>query len=296
MEPGLPRLASRRSNGSISRDRSSSNFFTSSSDLDSVTESTVMNAAASRMGRQLSYVLERRASASPEVVRSYQRVQRRHLIALAGLTEEKAQIIEAIEREQAHTEAMRQEAHARRERIRETFDILTSNAPRLEKVHEPPSMSQLRRIANAILKEGLSFKEKSERSTHTIERETRGVESLHTTSLFELQGAPGPQASVEKVLSYQISRLSHLVLKKEDAKLRLETIIANRQMLHRMIHDRKDDVGALKTVRDQLQVQSAVLIDQYREVLSDSATALGEIAWKNAVVTACNDISGLARG
>jgi hypothetical protein len=84
-------------------------------------------------------------------------------------------------------------------------------------------------------------------------------------------------------------------LKREDATMRLERIVANRDMLQRMIHDRTTELTELSQVKEELQKGSVAMIDEYKDVLGQAAAALGEIAWKNEILTSCNDISALAR-
>jgi hypothetical protein len=280
------------------RERSSSNV-SSASDISAMTDgssSLDISPGDIRKLSNISYMFEKRTTASQDVLRQHQRLQRMHILALAEIAESKSQIIDAMKREKTHTEAVRQECEARRQGIVETFEVLRSVAPKHESTAQPPSISQLRQIANAILTEALRFKARSEQSPGRIEKELRGAQSVNQASLFELQGAPGPMAPVEKLLSYQIGRLSHFVLKKEDSKLKLETTRANRDMLHRVIFDHKTALEALKVKKAELLEESRTLSDEYDRVLADAAHELGEVAWKNAVLTSCNQIASLTKG
>jgi hypothetical protein len=144
------------------------------------------------------------------------------------------------------------------------------------------------------LKEGLGFKAASEKPQR-IEGETRGAESLSRPSALDMQQPPGDNSSVDKLMGYQRDRLCSLVFKREDARLRLETIMANRDMLTRMIFDYQTALEAMKLKKQNLQEESQRLADEFRRILEESAADLGELVWKNAVVMSCNDIAALGK-
>jgi hypothetical protein len=210
------------------------------------------------------------------------------------LSEEKSYIQEALTREKAHIEALHHETEARETRIRETLEILNAAERRPHPEAHPPSTAQLRLIANTILAEGLKFKASSEKPQR-IEGETRGAESLSRTSALDLQQAPGDNAGVDRVMEFQRSRLSHLALKREDAKMKLETIMSNRDMLTRMIFDYRTALEAMKLKKQSLQEESQRLEEEFNRYLDEAAGALGELAWKNAVLKSCTDIACMSK-
>ena len=247
--------------------------------------------------KHISYFNERRVQISQDSYHHFQRVTRAHKAALSALVDEKSQIATAMKREAAHIDALNQENEAREASIRETLAILRSTSgKRVE--GNPPSLSQLRKLSNAILKEGLKFKQLSEQPTR-IERETIGVDSnIEEKNPLEISSKnpiSGNDDNFDDSMDFQRARLSNLVFKKEDAKMRLETIMSNRDMLTRVIFDHKTALEALKLKEKALSEEATSLENSFRSSLDEIAQTLGELAWKNAMVQACNDIAFLPK-
>jgi hypothetical protein len=217
-----------------------------------------------------------------------------HKEILWGLANEKNQIAAAIARERGHIDAIHQETEARKADLVEILAILNNASGDAQPMHNrPPSIPQLRRIADAILQQGLLFKRESEKPDR-ITNEIQGANGL-SNPLQEVVPAPPPSAPFPEVMEYQRARLSQLVFKREDVKLKLETIMANRDMLTRTIFDHKTALEALKLKRQNLEDESKSLELEFTQVLNKSAEILGELAWKNAVVRACNEIASLSK-
>ncbi|OHS94478.1 hypothetical protein TRFO_11098 [Tritrichomonas foetus] len=274
--------------------RSTSSLLSIGSDL----QSTGSNSKNRRPFKPISYFRERRVQATQETYHHFQRVMRTHKAALTALIDEKSQITAAMKRERAHIDALNQENEAREASIRETLAILRSSTSGKRIEGQPPSIAQLRLISNAILKEGLRFKQLSEQPKR-IERETIGAENLaEEKSPLELNktlpGATNDDQNDDS-MDYQRSRLSNLVFKKEDAKMRLETIMSNRDMLTRVIFDHKTALEALKLKQKALTEEAVNLEKSFHENLEEIAKTLGELTWKNAMVQACNDIAFLPK-
>ena len=256
----------------------------------------------------ISYFRERRAIPTQDTFHHYQRVMRLHRAALSSMVDEKSQIVAAIKRERAHIDTLHKESEEKESSIRETLNILKTTAlnrmngkmdePR-KRTGKPPSIAQLKLLSNAILKEGLKFKRLSEQPTR-IEREAIGSESLNLIEdMNPLELNKALTVTNDEIgddnMDFQRSRLTNLVFKKEDAKLRLETIMSNRDMLTRVIFDHKTALEALKLKQKSLTEEAATLEQSFHEMLNDIAKQLGELTWKNAMVEACNDIAFLSK-
>jgi hypothetical protein len=241
-----------------------------------------------------SYVFERRLASSQEVFHQLQRLTLHHKEILRGLANEKNQIAAAIARERGHIDAIHQETEARKADLVEILAIMNNASGDTQTMqNRPPSIPQLRRIADAILQQGLLFKRESEKPDR-ITNEIQGANGL-SDPLQEVLPAPPSSAPFPEVMEYQRARLSRLVFKREDVKLQLETIMANRDMLTRTIFDHKTALEALKLKRQNLEGESKSLDLEFTQVLNKSAEILGELAWKNAVVRACNEIASLSK-
>jgi hypothetical protein len=228
------------------------------------------------------------------VFHQLQRLTCHHKEILRRLASEKNQIAAAIARERAHIDAIHQEAEARKANLVEILSILNNASGDTPSKHNrPPSIPQLHRIADAILQQGLKFKRESEKPDR-ITNEIQGADGL-SDPLQEVIPEPAPGAPFRAIMEYQRGRLSRLVFKREDVKLKLETIMANRDMLTRTIFDHKTALEALKLKRQNLDDESKALELEFNQVLNDSAETLGELAWKNKVVRACNEIASLSK-
>lgn len=258
------------------------------------TQSTGSSGKSKRPFKPVSYFQEKRVVPSQEVYNHYKRITKSHWAALKELIEEKAQISASMSREKSHIDALNQENEEREKTIRDTLEILRSSDSKNRVEGQPPSIAQLRQISNAILREGLKFKQLAEQPS-TIEKEIQGVDSLNENSPFDLKQTPSDDASIDKIMEFQREKLSNLVFKREDAKLRLETTMSNRDMLTRVIFDHKTALEALKLKKQALQEESQKLAAEFKKLLDESSEVLGEMAWKNAMVTACNDISQLSK-
>jgi hypothetical protein len=233
-------------------------------------------------------------ASSQEVFHQFQRLTSHHKEVLRHLADEKNQIAVAIARERGHIDAIHQETEARKANLVEILAILNNaSGDAAPKHNRPPSIPQLRRIADAILQQGLKFKRDSEKPDR-IANEIQGAD-IFDDPLQEVIPEPPPSAPFPDIMAYQRSRLSRLVFKREDVKLKLDTIMANRDMLTRTIFDHKTALEALKVKRQNLDDESKRLEVEFNQVLNDSAEILGELAWKNAVVRACNDIASLSK-
>ncbi|KAK8888851.1 hypothetical protein M9Y10_033591 [Tritrichomonas musculus] len=273
--------------------RSTSSLLSIGSDL----QSNGSNNKTRRPFKPISYFNERRVQISQDSYHHFQRVTRAHKAALSALIDEKSQIATAMKREAAHIDALNQENEAREASIRETLATLrSSSGKRIE--GNPPSLSQLRKLSNAILKEGLKFKQLSEQPSR-IERETIGIdtniEEKNPLEISNKNPIPGNDDNFDDSMDFQRARLSNLVFKKEDAKMRLETIMSNRDMLTRVIFDHKTALEALKLKEKTLSEEAVSLEKNFHSILDEIAKTLGELAWKNAMVQACNDIAFLPK-
>jgi TATA-box binding protein (TBP) (component of TFIID and TFIIIB) len=144
------------------------------------------------------------------------------------------------------------------------------------------------------LSEGLLFKRLSERPSR-IENEIIAADPIITAAPVAVSPELSTTANISEVMLYEREKLSGLVFKREDSKLRLETIMSNREMVTRMIFDHKTALEALKVTKQGLQEESERLAQDFNDLLAVSAAVLGELSWKNSVVHACNEISALAK-
>ena len=303
MEPTYSNLPSLRSRTTLSNvpsfltrsKRSTSSLLSIGSDLQSNNSSTKNR----RPFKPISYFNERRIQNSQDTYHHFQRVMRIHKAALVALVDEKSQIAAAMKREKGHIDSLNQENEAREATIRETLEILRSTSGK-RVGGNPPSISQLKQLSNTILKEGLKFKQMSEQPER-IERETIGSQAtLEEDNPLELS-KQNPMQSItaddqtDDNMEFQRKRLSNLVFKKEDAKMRLEGIMSNRDMLTRVIFDHKTALEALKLKEKSLTEEAVNLEKNFHSILNDIAKTLGELAWKNAMVEACNEIAFLPK-
>jgi hypothetical protein len=144
-----------------------------------------------------------------------------------------------------------------------------------------PTMSQLKEISDAILREGLRFKQGSEQPER-IEREIEGCKEV--SPAMNVKSAPPENATMEEELKFQRLRFTRNVFKEEEAKLKLETVMANRDMLTRMIFDYKTGIEATKLKKQGLQEESERLADDFKDRLDESAAILGELLWRNEML------------
>jgi hypothetical protein len=241
-----------------------------------------------------SYLSEKRLGPSQEVYHQFQRVTCHHKEVLQQLAQQKNEISAAIARERGHIDAINQETEARKASLLEILAILNKPTDeRLPEPNRPPSIPQLRRITDAILQQGLEFKRASEKPER-IANEVVGADSLNGL-LRELVPEPPANAPFAEIMEYQRGRLSRLVFKREDVRMKLETIMANRDMLTRTIFDHKTALEALKLKKQNLVEESDRIEQAFNQVLDDSAAILAELAWKNAIVKSCNDIASLSK-
>jgi hypothetical protein len=87
-----------------------------------------------------------------------------------------------------------------------------------------------------------TLREVSER----IEDETIGAEELNLSLPVNARPEISDTSNIGDVMKFQRDNLSNLAFKREDVRLRPETIISNREMLTRMIFDYKTAFEALK--------------------------------------------------
>ena len=275
----------------LSRSRkSTSSLLSLGSDL----QSTGSQSKNRKPFKPISYFIEKRIVPSQDVYHHYQRLMRLHRAALSALIEEKGQIVVSMQREREHIDALNKENEKRQTSIRETLQVLRNSSGKNRVEGQPPSISQLRQIANTILREGLKFKQLSERPQR-IDKEVEGVDSLNENAPFDLRQTLGEDANLDKIMEFQRTKLSNLVFKRENARLRLETIMSNRDMLTRVIFDHKTALETLKLKKQNLQEEAERLADEFDKLLEEASERLGEVVWRNAMVRACNDISCMSK-
>jgi hypothetical protein len=245
----------------------------------------------SRPFKPISYIVEKRQGASQDVLRHYQRVMRIHRAHVYAITEEKADIVASMKREKAHIESLNQESERRQNWIRDTLEFLRNASGKREMEGGAPSLSQLKFLSDAILKEALRFKKDSEQPER-IEREMEGCKESNP---WEMKNPPGENATIEEEIEFQRSRVSALVFKEEEARLKLETIMTNRDMLTRTIFDHETALEAIKVKKQGLQEESERLADEFKDSLEETARKLGELLWKNAMVQSCNEVTKMVR-
>lgn len=270
--------------------RSSSSLLSFGSDLQSNGSSTRGN----RTFKHISYQGERRFSPTLEVVRKYNTIQRSYKAAITALISEKSSIRISMEREKAHIDTLIQENEEREANIRETLAALRSSDKSNRAKSKPPSIEQLRRISNSIMREGLKFKKASE-NQQRIDREIKGADKEEDTNKFDINNTFSDDASLEKVMEIQRSKLSNLVFQLENAKMKLETTMSNRDMLNRVIFDHNTNKEALKLKMESLTEEGKQLERTFEEKLQQYAQILGEMMWKNEIVSSCNNIAKLPK-
>ena len=269
--------------------RSTSSLLSLGSDLQSTNSST----RGSRTFKPITYLSERRVSSTTDVIRKYTNIQRNYKLAISALVSEKQSIRLSMDREKAHLDNLIQENEEREVNIRETLDSLKNNRETQKSRGKPPSIEQLRRLADNIMKEGLKFKKQSE-DQQRIDKEIQGAENnIH--SKFDINQSLNDDISLEKIMEIQRTKLSNLVFQMENSKIKHETTMSNGDMLNRLIFDHNTNKEALKLKMESLTQESKALERTFEEKLQAYAQVLGEMMWKNAAVKSCNEIAKLPK-
>ena len=197
-----------------------------------------------------------------------------------------------MEREKAHIDTLIQENEEREANIRDTLKALRSNERSQKMQSKPPSIEQLRKIANTIMREGMKFKKASECQSR-IDKEIG--DDLNTKDQLDFTQALAEDVSIDKAMEINRQKLSANVIQLETSKLRLETTMSNRDMLTRVIFDHNTNKEALKLKMEALTEESKKLVTEFEEQLNKYAQILGEMMWKNEVVKASNEIAKLPK-
>ena len=269
--------------------QSQSSLLSLGSDLQSTNSST----RGSRTFKPITYLSERRVSSTTDVIRKYTNIQRNYKLAISALVSEKQSIRLSMDREKAHLDNLIQENEEREVNIRETLDSLKNNRETQKSRGKPPSIEQLRRLADNIMKEGLKFKKQSE-DQQRIDKEIQGAENnIH--SKFDINQSLNDDISLEKIMEIQRTKLSNLVFQMENSKIKHETTMSNGDMLNRLIFDHNTNKEALKLKMESLTQESKALERTFEEKLQAYAQVLGEMMWKNAAVKSCNEIAKLPK-
>ena len=271
--------------------RSSASLLSMNSDMQSSNSSQ----RGIRHFKPISYLIEKKIGLPNEIIRKYHSVQKNYRTAITALISEKSQIKISMEREQAHINTLIQENEEREANIRDTLKALRSNN-RTEKIKsKPPTIEQLRKLANAIMREGMKFKKASENQSR-IDREIEDPEkNEYSQDELDLTQTLGDEASIDKLMEINRKRLSANVIQLENSKLKLETTMSNRDMLTRVIFDHNTNKEALKLKMEALTAEGKTLVNDFEEQLNHYAQILGEMMWKNEVVKACNSIAKLPK-
>lgn len=269
--------------------RSTSSLLSTGSDLQSTNSST----RGSRTFKPITYLIERRFASTAEVIRKYTNIQRNYSLAISALISEKSSIRVSMERERVHINNLIKENEERVASIKETLATLRSNNESQKVRTKPPSMAQLKKLADSIMKEGLKFKKQSE-NQQRIDKEIQGAENS-IQNKFDINQSINDDISLEKVMEFQRIKLSNLVFQMENAKIKLETTMSNRDMLNRLIFDHNTNKEALKLKVESLTREGKALEKTFEEKLQDYAQILGEMMWKNAVAKSCSEIAKLPK-
>ena len=248
-----------------------------------------------RQFKQISYIIERRLSGTQDVIRKYHTIQKTYKAAITALISEKSQIKVSMEREKAHIDTLIQENEEREASIRDTLKALRTNQRSTKMQSKPPSIEQLRKLANMIMREGMKFKKESE-SQSRIDKEIDDTSKDQASQdQLDLNQTLGDESSIDKVMEINRKKLSANVIQLENAKLKLETTMSNRDMLTRVIFDHNTNKEALKLKMEALTAEGKTLVADFEEQLNKYAQILGEMMWKNEVVKACNSIAKLPK-
>jgi hypothetical protein len=122
-----------------------------------------------------------------------------------------------------------------------------------------------------------------------------GVENFDRSLLLIATADISDTSSMADFMHFQREKLFHLVSKKEHSKMRLKSVMSNREMLTRMIFDHTIALEALKVTKQAHQYKLEKLVEDLHELLNAMAVDLGKLSWKNAVFHSCNEIAPLAK-
>jgi hypothetical protein len=243
--------------------------------------------------KPFSYALEKRTGNTPDIIHHYNRIARLQKVAIADQCEEKGRVNAAVQREMMHIETVRQEKQEREAIIRETLQILATGKDDTGGGH-PPSLSQLRQISSAILNEGLRFKKRSE-IAHRIDAELgAGFADDSGANLLDL-ASNKTEVDVGTGMPNECVALSRLIYKRTDYKLRLEMVLANGDMLNRMIYDCETALETAKAKKATLQSENLKLECEFEELLESLARAWGELSWKCEVLKKTGKIAAMGK-
>ena len=288
--PMLGAVSSASSLFSRSR-RSTSSLLSLNSDMQSSNSSQ----RGQRQFKQISYIIERRLAATQDVIRKYHSIEKSYKAAITALISEKSQIKISMEREKAHIDTLIQENEEREANIRDTLKALRSNN-KSQKIHsKPPTIEQLRKLANAIMREGMKFKKASECQSRIDKEIDDDDKNDSSQEQLYLNQTLGDDSSIDKIMEINRKKLSANVIQLESAKMKLETTMSNRDMLTRVIFDHNTNKEALKLKMEALTAEGKTLVADFEEQLNKYAQILGEMMWKNEVVKACNEIAKLPK-
>jgi predicted nucleic acid-binding Zn-ribbon protein len=257
--------------------------------------SSEMQSAQAREGKRhafhpVSYSIERRTGTNQEIINHYNRIARGYKVTINDLRNEKSQLKSAIKREATHIAAVRQEKEDRETAIQETLSILVEGKSGLVRSH-PPSISQLKRISDAILEEGLKFKKQSEIGWR-IETEL-GSETLGDvgSKMLDLAGKGRPEFDME--MPSECRALAGLIYKRVDYRLRLAMVVANRDMLSRMIYDYQTALETIKVKKQALSEENSRLECDLEGLLDSYSRSWGEYSWKHEVLKKTAEIADM---
>ncbi|KAH0787012.1 hypothetical protein GPJ56_009010 [Histomonas meleagridis] len=245
--------------------------------------------------KPVSYFFERQLQQNQDTLNHFQRVSKTHKATLASLIEEKSEIQTAIKREESHIVNVNQKFDEQEKSIYQSLEILRNAKNEKDTDDDPPSISQIRKISDAILREGLKFKQMSEQPQRIEQEMLTARSDGYSEPCLTLQQTVYDGDLKFDDIEFQRNRLSSLVFRYEDASLRLEAVLSNREMLNRVIFDYNTHLEALKLKKENLMEEGKKLEDDFNDLLSKYATQLGELMWKNQMINACNEIASIKK-
>jgi hypothetical protein len=240
--------------------------------------------------KSVSYMIESKQGSNQDVLRHYQKLIRLHSAGIQSIKEEKAHIRSSQTRELMHITEKNREAEAYQENIRNILEFLRSSSKnKVRPASPPPTLRQMKRVSDAICREGLRFKAMS----NEIDKVETELAGLNTNERSLLGYAVGDNNNFEHDLAYFKDRLAHNVFCQEEAMLKRETVQSNRDMLVKMIFDYKTALETVHIQKQALQCESERLADDFHDALDIASRTLGTIAWRTAIVKASDEVASM---
>jgi hypothetical protein len=238
-----------------------------------------------RAFKAVSYMVENRQSSNQDILKRYQKLIRIYSTRVDSIIENRRQIEASMEREVQHMMEKTREVQAYQAKIQRSLEFLSFSENGRAR---PPTLWQIKRICDAICKEGIRFKELSDR-VEKVETEAAGIAPKIVPLVCQRSD------NVEHDLNCLKNKLAHNVLNQEEAKMKRESAKANHDTLVKMIFEYKTALETTRIQKQALQIESDRLADEFHDSLDNASHIIGTILWRMETATGCDKIAGMEK-